>query len=715
MALPNESFINYLKNYGPLIGSSNQQAENNKISKKANKGIEPLNFVIAGQNEYCAQLKQLIESKTSQIIFISGQAGDGKTHFLRNIFIDPNLLAQSEAIWDRDSQDIVFTCSCDDITFTIVKDFTEIASDNQRALDKVFTPIKSILAKNSPNCQIVLIAANNGKILEQFSKRASVDPELDEEIVRALEKFLLLSQDEAKLKNYAISCFNIAKCIDKSVICSVFEHIINREEWDNCKACTHCQACPILRNRNWLKNNPVFYQRLEQMFELLIDDGAHFTIRNIILLAVNTLLGRNDKQKQNRVYTCIRFNNLVAKQAAWETNDTSPFDNLFGSSFTMRNKSEDDPLYIFMQLEHLAIGQSTTKLIDNFLLFGHDDEFLGLSHNYQQLIDQQSQGKGFDYSSKLKELLNEIHDYEGHLASTDDDDDKNVEELKALHTLLLSLRRMLFFTMDYDGAKGLFNPYQLTAYPYAQDYLYLKHQLKECADHMLPSDDLIKRMMVGLNRAFTNLMALNKDNDLVVSTNNMLNPTAFCVLYDKDKYQLSYQTGDDPLVNRIKIVDGSLVKDVPEQMCLAFYGGIDKDSKSISEQMNQLDEEIQNIFSDESLSSDEQLYKFKSLTKQKEELKQQQAEGATGQGKLVTYIKLTPKLFDYLMSLSSGLMPLSFSDECFKEVIAFKSTLEDYISRNQQLGAAVEAKDMDISKLLKSIRFCSIDNQGLIS
>ena len=118
MALPNESFINYLKNYGPLIGSSNQQAENNKISKKSNKGIEPLNFVIAGQNEYCAQLKQLIESKTSQIIFISGQAGDGKTHFLRNIFIDPNLLAQSEAIWDRDSQDIVFTCSCDDIGST---------------------------------------------------------------------------------------------------------------------------------------------------------------------------------------------------------------------------------------------------------------------------------------------------------------------------------------------------------------------------------------------------------------------------------------------------------------------------------------------------------------------------------------------------------------------------------------------------------------------
>ena len=447
----NEKFIYYLKNFGPWQGSSNQQAENNAINSRTNNNVEPFNFDITAQKAYIEALNGFITKHESKVVFISGQAGDGKTHFLRKIFIDPNLLNQTSEIWEQYKRDTVFSVSSYGVTFTIVKDFSGIASDDTKLLDQVFVPIEEIIEQKNDSPHIVLIAANNGKILEHFAARAEAKANAKENsainsaLVNTLESFVLLGKGKDKLDYSRIVCFDMAKCMNKKLVCDVFREVINREDWQNCSECALHSDCPIFRNRNMLLNNEVFYERLGQMFELLIDDGAHFTMRNILLLVANTLLGRQASTIKERFYTCKKIKNAQSRSGDWKDKDVSPFDNIFGANFVLKDKITADTI-IFKQLEPLAVGHSTTKLIDNFILFGHDDEILSLASKYQDLVN--SPDNVFGYSKKLSELLEELHESELDILDKSDSDDDLPNSHKNMQKLLLSLRRMVFFTMD---------------------------------------------------------------------------------------------------------------------------------------------------------------------------------------------------------------------------------------------------------------------------
>ena len=680
----NEKFIYYLKNFGPWQGSSNQQAENNAINSRTNNNVEPFNFDITAQKAYIEALNGFITKHESKVVFISGQAGDGKTHFLRKIFIDPNLLNQTSEIWEQYKRDTVFSVSSYGVTFTIVKDFSGIASDDTKLLDQVFVPIEEIIEQKNDSPHIVLIAANNGKILEHFAARAEAKANAKENsainsaLVNTLESFVLLGKGKDKLDNSRIVCFDMAKCMNKKLVCDVFKEVINRDDWQKCSECALHSDCPIFRNRNMLLNNEVFYERLGQMFELLIDDGAHFTMRNILLLVANTLLGRQASTIKERFYTCKKIKNAKSRSGDWKDKDVSPFDNIFGANFVLKDKITADTI-IFKQLEPLAVGYSTTKLIDNFILFGHDDEILSLASKYQDLVN--SPDNVFGYSKKLSELLEELHESELDILDKSDSDDDLPNSHKEMQKLLLSLRRMLFFTMDSNKeSKNLFDPFLMTAYKFSQEYFELK-QLLSNENKQLKLNQTIKSILTGCNRVFTSLMVLSQQSSLVVTSNNRLNPTGFCVLYNERLYKINYHDEELDLVNCLKIVDGSLLDEPTGQLYLAYYGFKDDCQSFSKEQLKGLTaEEIMNL------------------------LLQQNSN----QGKLVSYVHLTTKMFNYLMSLTNGVMSISFSDECLKELLTFKSTLEDYLAKRRS------SKDISIDEHLSAIEFCKIDYKGEI-
>lgn len=680
----NEKFIYYLKNFGPWQGSSNQQAENNAINSRTNNNVEPFNFDITAQKAYIEALNGFITKHESKVVFISGQAGDGKTHFLRKIFIDPNLLNQTSEIWEQYKRDTVFSVSSYGVTFTIVKDFSGIASDDTKLLDQVFVPIEEIIEQKNDSPHIVLIAANNGKILEHFAARAEAKANAKENsainsaLVNTLESFVLLGKGKDKLDYSRIVCFDMAKCMNKKLVCDVFKEVINRDDWQKCSECALHSDCPIFRNRNMLLNNEVFYERLGQMFELLIDDGAHFTMRNILLLVANTLLGRQASTIKERFYTCKKIKNAKSRSGDWKDKDVSPFDNIFGANFVLKDKITADTI-IFKQLEPLAVGYSTTKLIDNFILFGHDDEILSLASKYQDLVN--SPDNVFGYSKKLSELLEELHESELDILDKSDSDDDLPNSHKDMQKLLLSLRRMVFFTMDSSKeSKNLFDPFLMTAYKFSQEYFELK-QLLSNENKQLKLNQTIKSILTGCNRVFTSLMVLSQQSSLVVTSNNRLNPTGFCVLYNERLYKINYHDEELDLVNCLKIVDGSLLDEPTGQLYLAYYGFKDDCQSFSKEQLKGLTaEEIMNL------------------------LLQQNSN----QGKLVSYVHLTPKMFNYLMSLTNGVMSISFSDECLKELLTFKSTLEDYLAKRRS------SKDISIDEHLSAIEFCKIDYKGEI-
>ena len=681
----NEKFIYYLKNFGPWQGSSNQQAENNAINSRTNNNVEPFNFDITAQKAYIEALNGFITKHESKVVFISGQAGDGKTHFLRKIFIDPDLLNQTSEIWEQYKRDTVFSVSSYGVTFTIVKDFSGIASDDTKLLDQVFVPIEEIIEQKNDSPHIVLIAANNGKILEHFAARAEAKANAKENsainsaLVNTLESFVLLGKGKDKLDNSRIVCFDMAKCMNKKLVCDVFKEVINRDDWQKCSECALHSDCPIFRNRNMLLNNEVFYERLGQMFELLIDDGAHFTMRNILLLVANTLLGRQASTIKERFYTCKKIKNAQSRSGDWKDKDVSPFDNIFGANFVLKDKITADTI-IFKQLEPLAVGYSTTKLIDNFILFGHDDEILSLASKYQDLVN--SPDNVFGYSKKLSELLEELHESELDILDKSDSDDDLPNSHKDMQKLLLSLRRMVFFTMDSSKeSKNLFDPFLMTAYKFSQEYFELK-QLLSNENKQLKLNQTIKSILTGCNRVFTSLMVLSQQSSLVVTSNNRLNPTGFCVLYNERLYKINYHDEELDLVNCLKIVDGSLLDEQSGQLYLAYYGFKDDCQSFSKEQLKGLTaEEIMNL------------------------LLQQNSN----QGKLVSYVHLTTKMFNYLMSLTNGVMSISFSDECLKELLTFKSTLEDYLAKRRS------SKDISIDEHLSAIEFCKIDYKGEIS
>ena len=680
----NEKFIYYLKNFGPWQGSSNQQAENNAINSRTNNNVEPFNFDITAQKAYIEALNGFITKHESKVVFISGQAGDGKTHFLRKIFIDPNLLNQTSEIWEQYKRDTVFSVSSYGVTFTIVKDFSGIASDDTKLLDQVFVPIEEIIEQKNDSPHIVLIAANNGKILEHFAARAEAKANAKENsainsaLVNTLESFVLLGKGKDKLDNSRIVCFDMAKCMNKKLVCDVFKEVINRDDWQKCSECALHSDCPIFRNRNMLLNNEVFYERLGQMFELLIDDGAHFTMRNILLLVANTLLGRQASTIKERFYTCKKIKNAKSRSGDWKDKDVSPFDNIFGANFVLKDKITADTI-IFKQLEPLAVGYSTTKLIDNFILFGHDDEILSLASKYQDLVN--SPDNVFGYSKKLSELLEELHESELDILDKSDSDDDLPNSHKDMQKLLLSLRRMVFFTMDSSKeSKNLFDPFLMTAYKFSQEYFELK-QLLSNENKQLKLNQTIKSILTGCNRVFTSLMVLSQQSSLVVTSNNRLNPTGFCVLYNERLYKINYHDEELDLVNCLKIVDGSLLDEPTGQLYLAYYGFKDDCQSFSKEQLKGLTaEEIMNLFLQQN----------------------------SNQGKLVSYVHLTPKMFNYLMSLTNGVMSISFSDECLKELLTFKSTLEDYLAKRRS------SKDISIDEQLSAIEFCKIDYKGEI-
>ena len=680
----NEKFIYYLKNFGPWQGSSNQQAENNAINSRTNNNVEPFNFDITAQKAYIEALNGFITKHESKVVFISGQAGDGKTHFLRKIFIDPNLLNQTSEIWEQYKRDTVFSVSSYGVTFTIVKDFSGIASDDTKLLDQVFVPIEEIIEQKNDSPHIVLIAANNGKILEHFAARAEAKANAKENsainsaLVNTLESFVLLGKGKDKLDNSRIVCFDMAKCMNKKLVCDVFKEVINRDDWQKCSECALHSDCPIFRNRNMLLNNEVFYERLGQMFELLIDDGAHFTMRNILLLVANTLLGRQASTIKERFYTCKKIKNAKSRSGDWKDKDVSPLDNIFGANFVLKDKITADTI-IFKQLEPLAVGYSTTKLIDNFILFGHDDEILSLASKYQDLVN--SPDNVFGYSKKLSELLEELHESELDILDKSDSDDDLPNSHKDMQKLLLSLRRMVFFTMDSSKeSKNLFDPFLMTAYKFSQEYFELK-QLLSNENKQLKLNQTIKSILTGCNRVFTSLMVLSQQRSLVVTSNNRLNPTGFCVLYNERLYKINYHDEELDLVNCLKIVDGSLLDEPTGQLYLAYYGFKDDCQSFSKEQLKGLTaEEIMNLFLQQN----------------------------SNQGKLVSYVHLTPKMFNYLMSLTNGVMSISFSDECLKELLTFKSTLEDYLAKRRS------SKDISIDEHLSAIEFCKIDYKGEI-
>ena len=713
---PNSGFVSYLGSYG--LGSNLQYDEH--VAKTAQQfGIEAFEFALPRQQEYRDAIKRAIDQRQSCLILLSGRAGDGKTHFLRTLFTDPEYLGGTREEWNRSPNCFEFTKqgTGGSITFTLVKDFTSNDSDAEQK--KLRATIEAIFSQNQnpqPDapCRIVIIAGNNGKILERFQSFYGDQNEVNI-FIHALERYML-EHDRSKIDELpGVQCHDMSACLGTKEIAAIYQKVLGDSRWEQCSECPYHERCPIVRNRQVLQE-PLVLTRLLQIHELLVDNSLRFTMRNVLLLIVNALFGRTNDDKYLNCNVVMRnFKSLnkqieavapVSSEATEEERATyqfevdrlvmatplgsKPFDNLLGLNLKAattkrgRKKAEepqsflsDDTMPIFHELGTLNLGAFSTKLIDEFLVLGaNTDVFSAEIASYHARLARLHDH--YDLFGSLQRCYRSVQ-------SKDlDEDGGSSTEYAQMAELLMSLRRLLFFVLpdaqsdaifqasaSSNSGKPFFAPFLLTAYPFALDYLKLKHDALKIKQsywregqglnlRSTNSFDLARQLMVGLNRAFTNLMITSgAAEEVYITTNNKIDPMALSVIYDRSRYHVP--------------VD---------------YQGNARDNALRFELLGE--DRLTLVFNTPMLEGNDQ---SKLPAKQ-------------------CYLELNPKLFEYLMALAVGTSGLSFSQENTNDLAAFKASIDATIAAQISFTYQHIFPEPSFDVLFNNIQICKLNEAG---
>jgi hypothetical protein len=248
--------------------------------------------------------------------------------------------------------------------------------------------------------------------------------------------------------------------------------------------------CPIRKNYELLHDSLV-RDRLRSLFELCDYNGLHVSIRQILLLLSNAVLGHPDAKDH------LMFPADVPRFIASDTvSKASLYNNIFGGNLSeIRRQS----ITIFDYLERFQIGYETTNRIDNILIFGEGDELL--SSYFEKFVAADTfYGADSQYYAAKREYI------EG----TNESDEKSQQFLQ----MLIGQRRGLFFKIPKEAAAEL-HLWELTVFKFAGEYL-------ESVVAVLRSDGTVKRPLVsrlvrGLNRVFTGML-VDSDRELYLAT-----------------------------------------------------------------------------------------------------------------------------------------------------------------------------------------------------
>lgn len=816
-AAPAKNFIRFLSSYGPY-GSSKAQFDEHVRENARDNGVEPFTFTLSKQDKYKQLIGNCLQEHKSKVFLIAGQAGDGKTHFLRDICSDESLFNLSDSTWDTVIDATHESLTIDeqgnvaefhkpdntetDVTFGIqslsipnkgstlrtrlylITDLSELDNNEDKAtlfktIEDISKMVNAPQAAESENI-ILLIAGNNGRILSIFSEYESLGeyftPSSDADVRESIAK-LQSTLEHHMILNKQFHCnfmelLPMSDCLNRDAVTTIFREVLNSEYWNLCKDCEDRNLCPILANRNALNQENVV-RHFADLFELAKDDGMHFTVRNLMVVITNAILGAQNNKSSRRYFTCTGAHKLITcnfdEANAW-ANDrrSSPYDNLLGLNLQdkMFNSSFDDdgenstknlinsPIYV--HLDSFGIGAHSNKLIDNFIIYGCTEE------NTENVTSLKETVIGHDAAAsriKLKACLDALQ------TGTDD---SNGDVTKRMKSLVASLRRVIFFTADedLDSAslnKAGFSTYALTNLKYAKHYLKLKEIINRTFDlnneHEIKST--IRQLLDGLNRAFTSLPVLNSDWNVYISSNNRINPAAFCIIPNEHRFKVPFSGDKSKFDDVIKIVSSSVLNDVKCQPTLVYYASEDNKALVDSEQdaTKGLSDSLEQEFIDSILMLFEedmslmryamnamikknvQLNQFSVSEKlkfylnylkekdtftdvEKERLDKLQSCFSTANDADENAIKypngvhpvvgakltLSPRVFDYLMSLGAGVNGISFTNESYAELSAFKARIDAIKVRSFNQEEASPGSNSGISNL----KFCSIADAGTI-
>lgn len=492
-------WIRFLRQYGPIARNDNMYDEHIRRSATRNK-ISPLHFTHPIEEELLAQFSPEAETPTS--VILTGTAGDGKTHLCRRVW---QHLGGDEAAWESNEvyHFIHTKIAGQTITVHIVRDLTGLPEDGESGQFHSKTELLEFFShtiyENDPG-SVFLIAANDGQLIDTWARLNQTNDNVDK-TGRLLEE--LLFNDRRSDEGSRLTLFNLSRIPSTQLFDLSLDAFTKHEGWQHCYDEAGSanelfgENCPVRRNFELIKT-PQVRERLRALLELCDHNEVHLSIRRILLLLSNAILGFSGKDAEGKkvVDHLMKAVDVPRIIASNQIAKASLFNNIFGGNLTEYRRNSLD---VFEYLGRFRIGHETSNRIDNLLIYGHSDVDL------KPLFDSYLTSDSF-YGADETFLAEQDQYIEGV--------DESGEAAERFLTLLVAQRRGLFFKIP-DAKADELSPWDLTVFTFAGEYL--ERVLSRLRSGKRIEKGVLARLTKGLNRVFIGML-VSSDRELLLAT-----------------------------------------------------------------------------------------------------------------------------------------------------------------------------------------------------
>jgi hypothetical protein len=474
--------VAFLSSYGPSA-ASDALADEHVLAAVAKHGVRP---IVAPAPKLDAMCDALLGEDPVSVV-LTGTAGDGKTYHIRSFFLEK--AGGDSAEWPGRAG--VLRTMIRGRPLRIIRDLSQL-TDASKA-EEIEGVCRCLLGEDRET--LYLVAANDGQLLKFWRDardRAGPGSERSaryELVLSVLTDMLHRDLEIAPDSSLRIRLLNLSRTVSGGTLDAVLDGILAHEEWE--KGCIHCpqsapgaNPCPIRTNRALLQGkgpdgSDAFRQRLKAAIRIAALNDQHVPIRQILVLAVNILLG-DSKKKDRPLLGCGEARRRARDS---EYRYCNPFNNALGLNVRPEKRRA---LTVFSALETFGIGHETNAVFDNLL------------------IDRVPMRLAFDLDARDPVYGASLFEQRLRAYKSGAESNPNGEGFPAA---LESQRRRLFYLLDEQRDGGPLSPWKLTIFHHAGAYLRFGDALATTSSgEKTFVEAIVKQLVKGINRTLSGMM-----------------------------------------------------------------------------------------------------------------------------------------------------------------------------------------------------------------
>ncbi|WP_242416445.1 hypothetical protein [Sphingomonas panni] len=483
-----EAWVSFLRGYGPVNRVDGMYAETIRDLADA-YGVDPLRFEHPVLDELMGTFGAASGSMSN--VVLTGTAGDGKTTLCNDLWASLGGDDRRASGENRDDHlELEVERHGRTVRVHFIFEFSGFAPPAGEAWPQGKLDLLERFAASmrDDTGEYFVLAVNDGKLVQAWDSLPDAHPA--KAFGAVFEE--LLATGTRDLAGVRLKFLNLSRMRTADLLDRALKALLDREEWDcfedEGSDPAFSRSSPLWRNHGVL-GDPTFQKRLLELADLCDANGLHVSIREVLMLLVNALLGNADVREH-----VMRVDDLRASAISERGWEASIYRNLFGFNLPANRRGQ---FAVFGHLGSFRVGQETTNLLDTLIVFGEGHDALAEDHRLL-LGDDPVFGATEGFARLRSAYVN------------GDDDRQDVAEFLAA---LADERRRLFFRLPEGDQR--YDPWRLTMFQTAQRYRSAVLTPLRAERPIEPS--VIRSLVCGLNRIWTGMLVAECDT-LYLST-----------------------------------------------------------------------------------------------------------------------------------------------------------------------------------------------------